>query len=156
MNLNGGRGGVISLAKPRDGTIAVSQPYVGEIRIVGFNFAPAGWAFANGALLPISQYATLYNLIGTTYGGDGQVNFGLPNLQGRMPMHAGAGVGLSGRVLAQVGGSETASFPSAQIPSAPQVPIQALAAASPAVGSISPFLVVNFIISLFGIFPSQT
>jgi microcystin-dependent protein len=132
----------------------VGQPYVGEIRIVGFNFAPSGWAFANGQLMAISQNETLFNLVGTTYGGDGQVTFGLPNLQGRMPMHAGVGLGLSQRILGQLGGSETASFVSAQIPSAPQAPIQALASNLPA-SSISPFLVVSFIISLFGVFPSQ-
>jgi microcystin-dependent protein len=132
----------------------VGQPYVGEIRIVGFNFAPAGWAFASGQLMAISQNETLFNLVGTTYGGDGQVTFGLPNLQGRMPMHAGQGLGLSQRFLGQLGGSETASFVSAQIPSAPQAPIQALASNLPA-NSISPFLVVSFIISLFGVFPTQ-
>jgi microcystin-dependent protein len=134
----------------------VSQPYVGEIRIVGFNFAASGWAFANGALVQISQNETLFNLIGTTYGGDGQNNFALPDIQGRMPMHAGSATGLTSRTLAQMGGAENATFVAATIPSAPQVPIQALASASPALGSISPFLVVNFIISLFGIFPSQT
>jgi microcystin-dependent protein len=132
----------------------VSQPYVGEIRIVGFNFAPSGWAFANGQLLAISQNETLFNLVGTTYGGDGQTTFGLPDLQGRMPMHVGLGVGLSQRILGQFGGSETASFVSAQIPSAPQAPIQALASSLPA-NSVSPFLVINFIVSLFGVFPSQ-
>jgi microcystin-dependent protein len=134
----------------------VSQPYVGEIRIVGFNFAPVGWSFANGAIMAISQNDALFNLIGTTYGGDGQTTFALPNLQGRMPMHAGFGSGLSQRFLGQVGGSESASFVSAQIPSAPQAPIQALAAANSPAGSISPFLVINFIISLFGVFPTQS
>jgi microcystin-dependent protein len=134
----------------------VGQPYIGEIRIVGFNFAPEGWTFASGQLVAISQNEALFNLVGTTYGGDGQVTFALPNLQGRMPMHAGAGLGLSQRILGQVGGSESASFVSAQIPSAPQAPIQALAAANSPAGSISPFLVINFIISLFGVFPSQS
>jgi microcystin-dependent protein len=134
----------------------VGQPYIGEIRIVGFNFAPVGWSFANGAIMAISQNEALFNLVGTTYGGDGQVTFGLPNLQGRMPMHAGVGSGLSQRILGQLGGSESASFVSAQIPSAPQAPIQALAPASSPAGSMSPFLVINFIISLFGVFPSQS
>ena len=134
----------------------MGQPCVGEIRIVGFNFAPVGWAFANGELMAISQNETLFNLIGTTYGGDGQATFGLPNLQGRMPMHAGLGSGLSQRFLGQLGGSESASFVSAQIPSAPQAPIQALASAISPTSSISPFLVINFIISLFGVFPSQS
>jgi microcystin-dependent protein len=134
----------------------VSQPYVGEIRIVGFNFAANGWAFASGQVMAISQNEALFNLIGTTYGGDGQNNFALPDIRGRMPMHAGSATGLTSRALAQIGGAENTTFNAAQIPSAPQVPIQALASATPSLGSISPFLVVNFIISLFGIFPSQT
>jgi microcystin-dependent protein len=134
----------------------VSSPYLGEIRMVGFNFAALGWAFANGAVMAISQNDALFNLIGTTYGGDGQQTFALPNVQSRMPMHQGQGVGLSSRVIGQTGGSETASFVSAQIPTSPQAPIQALASSSPSVGSISPLLVINFIIALQGIFPSQT
>src|SRR3979490_646034 len=67
----------------------MSQPYVGEIRMFGGNFAPAGWAFCNGQLMPISENDTLFNLIGTTYGGDGQSTFGLPNLAGRVPVHMG-------------------------------------------------------------------
>ena len=67
------------------------DPYVGEIRMFGGNFAPVGWAFCNGQTLPISQFAALFNLIGTTYGGDGQTTFALPNLQGRLPVHQGNG-----------------------------------------------------------------
>jgi microcystin-dependent protein len=133
----------------------VSQPYVGEIRIVGFNFAPAGWSFANGASLPISQNEVLFNLVGTIYGGDGVNTFALPNLQGRMPMHAGLGTALATRVIGQGGGAEIAAFNAAQVPSTPQTPIQVLASPNSALGSISPFLVVSFIISLFGVFPSQ-
>jgi microcystin-dependent protein len=124
--------------------------------MVGFNFAASGWAFANGALLAISQDAALFNLIGTTYGGDGVQTFALPNVQSRMPMHQGQGVGLSSRVIGQTGGSETASFVSALIPTSPQAPIQALASSAPSVGSISPLLVINFMIALAGIYPSQT
>jgi microcystin-dependent protein len=134
----------------------VSQPYIGEIRLAGFNFAPASWAFASGQLMAISQNATLYNLIGTTYGGDGVNTFALPNIQGRMPMHMGTGTGLSQRLQSQLGGAESTTFAAAQIPSAPQAPISALAPAGPALASVSPFLVVSFIISLFGIYPSQT
>jgi microcystin-dependent protein len=133
----------------------VSQPYVGEIRVVGFNFAPVNWAFANGAIVSISQNEVLFNLIGTTYGGDGQNTYALPNLQGRMPMHMGSATGLATRILGQIGGAENAVFNAAQVPSTPQTPIQALASPNSALGSISPFLVVNFIISLFGVFPSQ-
>ena len=133
----------------------MGQPYVGEIRIVGFNFAPLNWALASGQVMAISQNEALFNLIGTTYGGDGVNTFALPNIQGRMPMHAGSGLGLSQRILGQLGGSENASFVPAQIPSAPQAPIQALTSSFPA-NSISPFLVINFIMSLFGVFPSQS
>jgi microcystin-dependent protein len=136
----------------------VSQPYIGEIRIVGFNFAPVGWAFASGQTLAISDNTALFNLIGTTYGGDGQVTFNLPNIQSRMPLHVGAATGLSARTLGQMAGAESVTFASASVPSAPQAPIQALAPAptNPVVSTMSPFLAVNFIIALFGIFPSQT
>ena len=83
----------------------MSQPYVGEIRMFGGNFAPAGWMFCEGQLLPISEYETLFNLIGTTYGGDGQSTFALPDLRGRLPIHMG-----SGFVLSQNGGAETVTL----------------------------------------------
>jgi microcystin-dependent protein len=89
----------------------MSTPYIGEIRLVGFNFAPIGWAFCNGQILAISDNAALYQLIGTTYGGDGVQTFALPNLQGRVPIHQG-----SGFVLGQIAGSETVSLTSQQIP----------------------------------------
>jgi microcystin-dependent protein len=90
----------------------MSQPYVGEIRMFGGNFAPAGWMFCSGQLLPISEYETLFNLIGTTYGGDGQSTFGLPDLQGRVPRHQG-----NGFVLSQAGGVESVTVTSNQMPS---------------------------------------
>jgi microcystin-dependent protein len=89
----------------------VSNPYVGEIRMFAGNFAPAGWMFCNGQLLPISEYETLFNLIGTTYGGDGQSTFALPNLQGRLAVHQG-----NGFTLAQSGGAETVTLTDAQMP----------------------------------------
>jgi microcystin-dependent protein len=164
----------------------VSQPYVGEIRAVGFNFAPAGWALCDGSLLPISEYETLFNLIGTTYGGDGQSTFALPDLRGRTPLH------MSGTFpIGAVGGVETVTLTSNQIPSHSHnilaktgsgnasSPSNAYFAASsedqystgsstgstlplgPSGGSQphenqSPFLCVNFIVSLFGVFPSQS
>jgi microcystin-dependent protein len=139
----------------RQETIIMANPFIGEIKMVGFNFAASGWAFANGQLLPIDQNTPLFSLIGTTYGGDGQTNFQLPELQGRMPMHMGQGVGLSSRVIGQTGGAETATFPSAQVPSAPVAPIQALASQSAVISSLSPFLTITFIIALVGIFPSR-
>jgi microcystin-dependent protein len=165
----------------------MSQPYVGEIRMFAGNFAPAGWAFCDGSILPISENDTLFNLIGTTYGGDGQSTFALPDLRSRIPMHQG-----SGFTLAQTGGEETVTLTVGQIPAHTHVPqansgtgtqtspagnVWANSANFPyssnaptaamdpaAVGSAGgsqphdnmiPFLVVNFIISLFGIFPSQ-
>src|SRR5262245_1516974 len=89
----------------------MAQPYVGEIRIFAGNFAPAGWMFCEGQLLPISEYETLFNLIGTTYGGDGQSTFALPDLRGRIPLHFG-----SGFTLAETGGVETVTLTVSQIP----------------------------------------
>src|SRR6187549_838677 len=89
----------------------MAQPYVGEIRMFGGNFAPAGWMFCEGQLLPISENETLFNLIGTTYGGDGQETFALPDLRGRIPLHQG-----NGFTLAESAGSETVTLTVQQIP----------------------------------------
>ena len=167
----------------------MSTPYVGAIRMFGGNFAPVGWAFCQGQLMAISENPTLFNLIGTTYGGDGQTTFQLPDLQSRIPIHQGPGF-----VIGQNGGTESVTLTTSQIPAhshaptcfsgagnqaspsngvwastspatqystqAPALPMAATACAS-AGGSqphdnMVPFLVVNFIISLFGVFPSQT
>ncbi|MHA4868771.1 phage tail protein [Duganella sp. PWIR1] len=95
----------------------MADPFVAEIRIVGFNFAPNGWAFCQGQLLPISQNTALFSLLGTTYGGDGKSIFALPNLQGRAPMHPGQGPGLSLHDLGEQGGSASVSLNASQIPS---------------------------------------
>jgi microcystin-dependent protein len=167
----------------------MAQPYVGEIRMFAGNFAPAGWMFCEGQLLPISEYETLFNLIGTTYGGDGQSTFALPDLRGRVPIHMG-----NGFTLAETGGAETILLTTQQIPahshhllastslatdSDPQNHLLAQTRAvdlytfnapstslsANAIGStggsqphtnFQPYLCVDFIISLFGIFPSQT
>jgi microcystin-dependent protein len=173
----------------------MSDPYVGEIRMFGGSFAPAGWAFCNGALIPISENETLFNLIGTTYGGDGQETFALPDLQGRIPIHAGQGPNISQNYqLGEKAGVESVTLSTQQIPNhnhgwlasndpsnsliptsnvvstplnitpyfagAASVPLNA-SSLQPVGGSqphdnMIPFLVVSFIISLFGIFPSQT
>jgi microcystin-dependent protein len=170
----------------------MGQPFVGEIRMVGFNFAPAGWAFCNGALIPISENDTLFNLIGTTYGGDGQNTFALPNLQSRIPVHAGQSPGTSNRVLGEMAGTETVTLATNQIPAhnhpaqattgsgnqaTPQNGIWAASAqgaystSAPSLAmkanlmsssggsqphdNMMPFLTINFIISLYGIYPSQ-
>src|SRR4029453_18742928 len=95
----------------------MADPFVAEIRIFGFNFAPRGWAFCNGQILPISQNTALFSLLGTTYGGDGKSTFALPDLQGRAAMHPGQGPGLSLHDLGETGGSETVSLLESEIPS---------------------------------------
>lgn len=89
----------------------MSQPFVGEIRLFGGNFAPVGWAFCDGQLLPISENDTLFALIGTTYGGDGQATFGLPDLRGRLPLHQGGGF-----IMGESGGTESVTLTPSQIP----------------------------------------
>lgn len=172
----------------------MSQPFVGEIRMFGGNFAPVGWATCDGQLMPISENPTLFQLIGTTYGGDGQSTFALPNLAARVPLHSGQGSGLSNYVLGQNSGTPTVTLITSQIPShnhgfvastangGQASPQNALVASPtnvkewlphPAVTPMNsasilntggsqphenmmPYLAVTFIISLFGIFPSQS
>lgn len=166
----------------------MAQPYVGEIRMFAGNFAPAGWMFCEGQLLPISENETLFQLIGTTYGGDGQSTFALPDLRGRIPIHQG-----NGFILAETGGAEEITLTTQQIPahshpvlaststasgtspgdslfaSALQdVYVEDLTAVNLDPGAVSlvggaqphtnfqPYLCVDFIISLYGIFPSPT
>ncbi|HTS11487.1 MAG TPA: tail fiber protein [Candidatus Limnocylindrales bacterium] len=95
----------------------MSNPFVAEIRIFPFNFAPKGWAFCNGQILPISQNTALFSLLGTTYGGNGSSTFALPNLQGATPMHFGQGPGLSLRDLGESGGESTITLLASEIPS---------------------------------------
>jgi microcystin-dependent protein len=95
----------------------MSNPFVAEIRIFPFNFAPKGWAFCDGQLLPLSQNTALFSLLGTTYGGDGKSNFALPNMQGNAPMHPGQGPGLSLHDLGETGGSDTVTLLESEIPS---------------------------------------
>lgn len=167
----------------------MSSPFIGEIRMFAGNFAPVGWAFCDGSLIPISENDALFNLIGTTYGGDGQNTFALPNLQSRIPVHVGPGF-----ALGQSGGVESVTLTTSQIPAHSHVPqgnsgtgnlpdptggvwaqpttgtdysdvAPSLVMDPAAIGSAGgsqphdnmvPFLVVNFILSLFGVFPSQT
>jgi microcystin-dependent protein len=167
----------------------MGQPYVGEIRMFAGSFAPAGWAFCSGQLIPISENDTLFTLIGTTYGGDGQETFALPDLQSRVPMHQG-----SVNQIASKAGVETVTLSAQQIPihthaflastvtgtqiapagevlaslqavkvyrSGPGVAAMAPGSVTSQGGSqphnnLQPLLVVNFIISLFGVFPTQS
>ena len=94
----------------------MADPFVAEIRIFPFNFAPKGWAWCNGQLMPLSQNTALFALLGTTYGGNGKSNFALPDLQGRAPMHPGQGPGLSLHDLGEIGGSETVTLQQSEIP----------------------------------------
>lgn len=104
-------------AWPIEPAIADPEPYVGEVMIVPYNFCPVNFLEANGALLPISQYDVLFALYGTTFGGDGQVTFALPDLRGRLPIHAGTGPGLSNYVLGQSGGLESITLNVTNLPS---------------------------------------
>ncbi len=94
----------------------MSEPFIGQIQIWGGNFAPRGWAFCNGTLLPIAQNTALFSILGTTYGGDGRTTFGLPNLTERAPMHPGSGPGLAQRRLGETGGTATVTLNPNQIP----------------------------------------
>jgi len=94
----------------------MADPFVAEIRIFPFNFAPQGWAFCDGQLMPLSQNTALFSLLGTTYGGDGKSTFALPNLQGRAPMHPGQGPGLSVHAFGEMGGSETVTLSESELP----------------------------------------
>ena len=94
----------------------MSEPFIAEIKIFGGNFAPRGYAFCSGQLLPIAQNTALFSLVGTTYGGDGRTTLGLPNLQARAPMHPGRGPGLSNSRIGEVGGGETVTLTEAQMP----------------------------------------
>ncbi|GAA5036650.1 phage tail protein [Microbacterium fluvii] len=170
----------------------MSTPYVGEIRQFAGNFAPAGWAFCDGSLVQIADNDTLFQLIGTTYGGDGQTTFALPDLRGRAAIGRGAGPGLSTRTIGETTGVESVTLAVTQLPAHSHVPTAAAAAGSnSAAGAVwaaqptdafspatpgaalsptaisvqggsqphdnmPPYVVVNHIISLYGIYPSQT
>lgn len=94
----------------------MAYPYISEIKMFAGTFAPAGWFFCDGRLLPIAEYETLFNLIGTTYGGDGQTTFGLPDLRGRVPIHTGASIGTSNHILGETGGAEEVTITTNQMP----------------------------------------
>ena len=172
----------------------MSEPFIAEIRIFAGNFAPRGWAFCEGQLLPISQNTALFSLIGTTYGGDGRSTTALPNLQGRAPMHPGHGPGLSLYRLGQQGGTESVTLTEAELPghshtvrgvafpgnstdpaggaiaqandgsnlygSAPDSGMDAnavdMAGGSAPHNNVQPFLTLNFIIALQGVFPPRS
>src|SRR5262250_637550 len=108
----------------------MSEPFLGEIRIVSFNFPPKGWAFCNGSLLVIAQNQALFSILGTTYGGDGRVNFGLPNLQGRSPFHVGNGI-----VLGQMGGETSHTLNISELPAHTHGPVGS--SADPSLASAS-------------------
>lgn len=109
--------GACAASLPIEHAIADPEPYIGEVMIVPYNFCPRDFLEANGALLPISQYDTLFVLYGTTFGGDGQTTFALPDLRGRLPIHAGTGPGLSNYILGQTGGTESITLSTTNLPS---------------------------------------
>jgi len=172
----------------------MSDPFIGEIRPMANNFAPSGWSLCHGQIVPISEFAALFNLIGTTYGGDGQTTFALPDLRGRTPVHAGTGPSLSSYTIGQAAGTESVALSVGQLPSHTHTARGTDAAATIATpggnlwaregsgttGSFSaapdanmaseaisssggsqnhtnlqPYLVINFIIALEGIFPAS-
>ena len=170
----------------------MSTPFIGTVRMFGGNFAPIGHALCNGQIMAISQNSALFALIGTTYGGDGQVTFGLPDLRGRVPIHQGQGSGLSNYVIGQVSGTESVTLISSQMPThthpmtansnngdtssptnnffaasgssiysnaVPNAPMNpqstSLAGGNQPHDNMLPFQVINFIIALEGIFPTQ-
>lgn len=126
----------------------MSEPYLGEIRMVGFGFAPRGWAKCDGQLLPISQNQALFSLLYWTYGGDQQRNFALPDLRGRVPLHRGAGPGLTPRLRGESAGTESVSVSSVPAGSAGGEALVCKATAP--VSNLQPYTVVNFIICLSG------
>lgn len=165
----------------------MGTPFIGEVKIISWNFPPKGWAFCNGQLLPINQNQALFSILGTTYGGDGRTTFGLPNLQGRMPVHTGNGI-----TLGELGGETAHTLNISELPAHNHIPVGSTtnpptvpaatgnlwsadnakpfaasanvsmnpACITPSGGSqphenMSPYLVLNFIIALQGIFPSQ-
>ncbi|POF29615.1 phage tail protein [Roseibium marinum] len=175
----------------------MSEPFIAEIRIFAGNFAPRGWAFCDGQLLPVSQNTALFSLIGTTYGGDGRTTTALPNMQGRAPMHPGSGPGLTSRRLGEKVGVETITLTEEQIPShshiarasstsggvaAPSTTTSfgrsgsdrvyhsdttsnlvdmasqtlSTTGGSQAHDNVQPFLAMNFIIALQGLYPSRS
>lgn len=174
----------------------MSEPFVGEIRMFAGNFAPRSWAFCDGQLLAVSQNDALFSLFGTIYGGDGRTTFGLPDMRGRLPMHAGTGPGLSQRRLGAKTGQENVTLTSNQLPShnhnmtansaagdsstpsgsfakdatSSNLYINALTSTTTSMNpnmvkdtggsrahtNLMPFLCVNFIVALFGIYPSRS
>ena len=171
----------------------MSQPFIGQLLLVGFNFAPVGWHLCDGSLLPIAEYDALFNLIGTTYGGDGQSTFALPDLRGRVPVHNGTLPGGSTYIIGQIGGVEQVTLTGQQMPihnhaffasssagSSNNVVNsttgngQPIYASSPTFnsalsalmcvaypggsqphGNMQPYLTCSWIISLYGVYPSQ-
>jgi microcystin-dependent protein len=166
----------------------MSEPYIGEIKVISFNFPPRGWAFCNGQLLPINQNQALFSILGTTYGGDGRITFALPNMQGRIPLHQGAGY-----TVGQAAGEAAHTLTPAEMPTHLHPAVAQSAATNPGVspaGAIwaqapaaayapapntqmnpaavqnsagsqphenqAPYLVLNFVIALVGVFPSRS
>ena len=138
----------------------MSEPFVGEIKMVGFNFAPRGYAFCDGQLLPIAQHNALFALLGTIYGGDGRTTFGLPDLRGRFPLHAGNGPELTDRSQGEKGGAEIEIVhsrpPLLGWGSINVVGKHTAGGASVEPGPyMPPYLALRFVIALMGIFPSR-
>jgi microcystin-dependent protein len=165
--------------QPLDRAPMTAEPFLGQILMVPYTFAPRGWANCEGQLLSIAQNTALFSLLGTTFGGDGQTTFALPDLRGRVPLHPGQGPGLSNRTLGESGGTESVTLTAAQIPQhAHTLPeVQVRGTGTPAIGAAAggdrgtastsevggsqphnnmpPYLALRYVIALFGIYPSR-
>ena len=131
--------------------------FIGEVKMFAGNFAPRGWAFCDGQLLSISSNTALFSLLGTTYGGDGRTTFGLPDLRGRVPIHAGNGPGLTPKRLGEKGGAERVTPIKVQLSSKKKEnSSEDYAASSKETYNMQPYTVVNYIIALNGIYPSRS
>ena len=151
----------------------MSEPFIGSIIMFGGNFAPKNWAFCNGQLLPIAQNTALFSILGTTFGGNGQTTFGLPNMQSRVPVHPGQGAGLSAYTLGEMTGTESVTITQNQMPAHghpfnilaneadpnSKVPLNTFfsgnTGGSQPFSQLQPYLTLNFQIALEGIFPSR-
>ena len=140
----------------------MSDPFLGQIVMFAGNYAPRGWAFCDGKLLPINQHQALFSILGTTYGGDGRTTFALPDLRGRVPLHPGAATEPAGHVLGQTGGHETVDLKKSDLPSSAHADL-ALAGRRDEPfrldlehDNMQPYQCVNFIIAVEGIFPARS
>ncbi len=132
----------------------MSEPFIGEIKMMGCNYAPQGYALCNGQLMPIAQNPALFSLLGTSFGGNGINIFALPDFRGRVPMHQGSGPGLAPRTMGEMGGSETISLTTAPLGDAAGT-VRVVDGLTPPPSNMMPYLVTNFVIAVQGVYPCR-